>query len=225
MEKYHRNQKKLDKAAGILRQNPHGIKVAYFATKLHMARSSAYDIMETLDLQGKGYLERGTCYPKDSLERTHPWHGPEFDFRVEHSKELFASIFGKPGTIGANPYDDMLGWLIFSARIESNTGDRINENLSCLREHLRSYSDIDTKMKDVERIEDTLCSETIVCEPTNDKDYRPMTDSVESPSKECEELKIWLYWELRRLNDLVQHGTHLKGTCTRCPGGHATIKE
>jgi len=56
---------KLDEADRLLRQFPHGIRAAEFASKLGVQRQSAYDYLNSLDVRGKAWNEHGLWYPKE----------------------------------------------------------------------------------------------------------------------------------------------------------------
>jgi hypothetical protein len=59
-EKQHERMKKLDKCYNVIRQSPHGKKAAEVAKELGMsARNSAYDLLGTLELQGKIRSDHG----------------------------------------------------------------------------------------------------------------------------------------------------------------------
>jgi len=180
---------------------------------------------------------------------------PEYNLAIEHSRKLFLSIFGKPGTFKTDPYD-MLDWIVFSDEIESHLGLEprfgllVNRDIVCLREHISSgYHDIDIKMKDyrerVEKAGGVFSSEEIVCTPEQEtihestaKKRTQLKTPTEWPKmsinwfhpmpdgpKDHEELKSWLVGEICRLNHLAQNGTPLKGTCSYCPSRNVTIEE
>ena len=50
----------------VLRQFPHGIRIVELAEKLGISRSYAYDLLNSLELQGKAHYERGIAYPGKS---------------------------------------------------------------------------------------------------------------------------------------------------------------
>ncbi len=62
--------KNLDKLDRLLRQNPHGVRITDLAGKLGISRSTVYDYLNTLDLRGKAYYERGIAYPKRPSAKT-----------------------------------------------------------------------------------------------------------------------------------------------------------
>jgi transposase len=67
MEKKHQTQQKLDKIQAILRQNPHGIRITDLAKKLNVKRSTIYDYLNSVELKGKAYFQRGVAYPERPL--------------------------------------------------------------------------------------------------------------------------------------------------------------
>jgi len=62
MEKYRETQEMLDKVQRVLRQSPQGKKISDLAKKLGKKRSTVYGYLNTLELRGKAYFQRGTAY-------------------------------------------------------------------------------------------------------------------------------------------------------------------
>ena len=50
----------------VLRQFPKGIRIVELANKVGISRSYAYDLLNSLQLQGKAYYENGIAYPGKS---------------------------------------------------------------------------------------------------------------------------------------------------------------
>ena len=57
-------KKNPDKTYKLLRQFPSGIKITELAEKRRVERSTIYDHLNSLELRGLAYYERGTAYPQ-----------------------------------------------------------------------------------------------------------------------------------------------------------------
>ena len=60
---------KMKKLEKVLRQFPHGIRIAVLAGKVGISRSYAYDLLQSLELQGKAYYEDGIAYPERKTQK------------------------------------------------------------------------------------------------------------------------------------------------------------
>ena len=59
-----KGMKKIDKLEKLLRQNRHGIRIVDASRKLGLHRSTIYKYLNSLDLKGLAYFEKGIAYPK-----------------------------------------------------------------------------------------------------------------------------------------------------------------
>ena len=73
--KKHKTIEKLDKVANEIQHFPKGKKISELAEKLGMHRSTLYDYINTLELMGRAYYQRGTAYPERPKESIQP-EGP-----------------------------------------------------------------------------------------------------------------------------------------------------
>jgi hypothetical protein len=204
----------------------------------------------TLDRILKDYLEYwGLVQKKEDCwiwyEYKDEFSAAEHQLRLEHSKHLLLSIFGRLdefmrlGQKSVNtdeiymvdPYD-MLDWIVFCDLIRPPEMLPVNPDITCLRQHLRtgpSYRNINLEMeqyrKEMEKIGGPFYHEDFPCESPrveHDPSWTPKLEitwvkPAQSLPKNCEDLKISLGHELFDLNHRVQqHGILLEGTCDIC---------
>lgn len=86
-----KTMRKVDKLDSLLRQFPHGIRIAEAAGKLGISRTYVYSLLETLKLQGKAYYENGIAYPgkpKISTEQK-PSEANPYSYLNEKERKLY----------------------------------------------------------------------------------------------------------------------------------------
>jgi hypothetical protein len=67
---YGKGMKKIDKLQRLLQQNRHGIRIVDASRKLDLHRSTIYKYLNSLELRGQGYFERGIPYPEKPIKDT-----------------------------------------------------------------------------------------------------------------------------------------------------------
>lgn len=64
MKKHRETIEKLDKVERVLRQFLHGLRITDLAKKIETKRPTVYGYLNTLELEGRAYYQRGIAYPE-----------------------------------------------------------------------------------------------------------------------------------------------------------------